>query len=336
MGEKLKFKIRPLNIKRPYRIYLFRSVYILSIVTFILECRTLGFMPIFNMFGDEDIYHLMVENAMPLLHYFVQISSVALIWSLILHKNKFISVKERNIVVVICTLIQLNTLSRQMWVLTIISLLSYFIFFRKINKKELITIVISAVVLFVFIGAVRFFYISNELKGSVALIKDYSGIDYDVNIIEAYLGLYSTNNFTTFQEFVNDSNKYHYRGLGVYTLRPVFTLFGLNYFDEFDINPKFDSMSALGTYAIEPYLDFGVIGIIIINLIYGIFTSYVYSQYIKGRVRWIIPWGLMLFCVLMSAFTNYYNTFFIWLVMSLNFIVLPPQEDIVDRENIGK
>lgn len=200
-------------------------------------------------------------------------------------------------------------------------------FYYVLSKKKFLIVLFLTLILFLGIGAIRLLTITYDDRSNVEYLKDYSDIDYDANLVEVYLGLYSTNNFTTLKRFVKTADDANYLGLGVYTFKPVFTLLGLSKFDSFDINKDLDSFSALGTYAIEPYLDFGLIGVIFINLFYGIFVSYTYKRYREGKERWIVPWGVMAFCLVMAAFTNFFNTFFVWFVLTLNFLILAPSNN---------
>lgn len=326
IGKGIKLKISPLPIQTNIRILIFRLTFIFSFIVFLLECARVGFIPLFNMFS-VNVYEQMSENAIPILHYFVQMVNILPILAYILHKKNLISSNERNIVLAGCAFIMLNSLSRQTWVLTIICFGVYYMFYYVLSKKKFLIVLFLTLILFLGIGAIRLLTITYDDRSNVEYLKDYSDIDYDANLVEVYLGLYSTNNFTTLKRFVKTADDANYLGLGVYTFKPVFTLLGLSKFDSFDINKDLDSFSALGTYAIEPYLDFGLIGVIFINLFYGIFVSYTYKRYREGKERWIVPWGVMAFCLVMAAFTNFFNTFFVWFVLTLNFLILAPSNN---------
>lgn len=323
IGKGIKIRCLPLPIKGYTRLLFFRIAFVLSIIVFLLECARVGFIPIFYILSTN-VYRQMNENAIPLLHYFVQLANILPIWACILYRRRSISLKERNLVLFICIFIIMNSLSRQMWILTIICFGMYYMHYYILSRKKILITVVITLLLFLSIGAIRLLTVTYNDSSNVDYLKRYSQIDYDVTLVEVYIGLYSTNNFTTFKQFVYKADNTDYLGLGVYTLRPVYTLLGVNQFESFDINKDLDSFSALGTYAIEPYLDYGMLGVIIINLLYGLFVYYTYKQYQRGKERWIIPWALMAFCIIMAAFTNFFNTFFVWFVLTLNFLILPP------------
>lgn len=323
IGRKIKIRFVPLSIKGYNRLLIFRLSFILSIIVFLLECARVGFIPVFYILSTN-VYKQMNDNAIPILHYFVQLANILPLWAYILYKREVISVKERNIVLTICIFIILNSLSRQMWVLTIICFGMYYMYYYILSKKRLLIMAVTTFTLFLLIGAIRLLTVTYNDSSDVDYLKRYSQIDYDVTLVEAYVGLYSTNNFTTFKQFVYKADATDYLGLGVYTLRPIYTLLGLNQFEDFDINEDLNSFSDLGTYAVEPYLDYGIFGVVIVNFLYGLFVAYTYKQYQERRERWIIPWAVMAFCIIMAAFTNFFNTFFVWLVLLLNFLILPP------------
>ena len=323
IGEKMNIRCLPLSSSISWRILIFRITVFLSVLIFLLECLRIGFVPIFVVL-QMDVYSIMNEKAIPILHYFVQLVYILPVWALLLYRIKLISIRERNLVIAICIFVIFNYFSRQMWLWTIICVGIYYIAYHRFTKKKLLLFASIPIILFLFLGAIRLATIVKDDRNNLEYLKDFSQINYEVNLMEVYMGLYSSANFTTFKKFVHESDKQKYKGYGVYTLRPVYTILGLNLLDSFDINKDFDSFSALGTYAIEPYLDFGLMGVIVINLIYGIFVGYSYNQYEKGRIRWIIPWSMMAFCLIMSSFTNYYNAFFVWFVVALNFFILPP------------
>lgn len=330
IGKRIKVRCKPLSNLFLWRTLIFRIVVFLSVFVFLLECLRIGFVPMLYML-QLDVYSIMNEKAIPVLHYFVQSAYIVPIWALLLYRTDIISIKERNVVIAISTFIIFNNLSRQMWLLTILCIGIYYMSFYRLTTKRLLVFVSVPIFLFLLLGAVRLATVVKDDRNDVEYLKDYSQIDYDVNLVEVYMGLYSSANFTTFKKFVHESNEKEYRGYGVYTLKPIYTLLGLNLLDNFDINKEFNSFAALGTYAIEPYLDFGLIGVVFINLIYGVFVGYSYRQYKIGRKRWIIPWALMIFCMIMACFTNYYNTFFIWFVLILNFFILPPSSYQYDK-----
>ncbi len=322
-GNKLHLYITPFSVSVRHRIWGFWCVVSLSLLIFLLESLRLGYIPLTRIF-TSNVYNAMNENTIPVLHYFTQAANIIPIWAYVLYKEGFLTKKRRNIAIVIALFVVLNSLSRQMWLLSMICIGLCYMYYYTVSKQKLLIYMTAAVLLFGIIGAVRLLTTISDDRSNTEYLKTYASTQYDTNLLETYIGLYSTNNFTTFKEFVENADKQDYRGYGVYTFRPIYTILFLNKIKGFDISSDFNSFSALGTYAIDPYLDFGILGIIFLNFIYGFVLAYTHKMYTRKYYRWIIPWGILAFCVLMAAFTNYFNTFFVWFMISLNFFILPP------------
>lgn len=323
VGCRCQLMYRPLRFSSQIRLLCFRIVYIFACIVFLLECRKLGYIPMTSMFVTN-VYADMGDNGIPILHYFVQLANIIPIWALLLYKKSLIRKRERNLVIFLSLFVAFNSLSRQMWLLMILAFIFYYLYYHHVSKARLTLMFLIPIVMFVLIGSIRFYTIGSKGdRTELEYLKDYAKTQYDVNLLEVYLGLYSTNNFTTFKNFVHSSDREGYRGMGVYTFQAFYTISLLNLFTPFQTNSSYNSFAALGTYAVEPYLDFGLLGVIFINFIYGWVTAYSYKKYENKDYRWILPCTLFIFCSLMGAFTNYFNLFFIWFVFVANFLILP-------------
>jgi oligosaccharide repeat unit polymerase len=322
-GEKIHLNIIPIPIPVCYRLMIFGGVAILSVLIFLLECVKLGFIPLTKMLS-MNVYHAMNDNAIPVLHYFTQSAYIVPIWACLLCKENFLTKKKRNVIIALALFVVFNSLSRQMWLLLLIGIGLYYMYYHVVSRRKLLMFMAIAVGMFMVIGAIRLFTTISDNRSNTEYLQAYAGTQYETNLIETYIALYSTNNFTTFKNYVQKSDKQDYRGYGVYTLRPIYTITLLNRMSDFDINPTYDAFSALGTYAIDPYLDFGIYGVVFLNFLYGFILAFAYKKYERKNYRWIVPWAVLAFCVLMAAFTNFFNTFFVWFILMLNFLILPP------------
>ena len=324
IGGRFRLVYRPLRLSSKIRLLCFRVLFILACIVFLLECRKLGYIPMTSML-TTNVYGEMVDNGIPILHYFVQLANIIPIWALLLYKKSLLRKRECNIVIFLSFFIAINSLSRQMWLLMILAFIFYYLYYHYVSKTRFVAMLLIPIVMFVLIGSIRFYTIGSKGdRTELEYLKDYAQTQYDVNLLEAYLGLYSTNNFTTFKNFVQSSDEEGYRGMGVYTFQAFYTISLLNLFAPFQTSSDYNSFAALGTYAVEPYLDFGLLGVIFINFLYGCITAYSYKKYENKDYRWILPCTLFIFCSLMGAFTNYFNLFFIWFVFIANFLILPP------------
>lgn len=86
--------------------------------------------------------------------------------------------------------------------------------------------------------------------------------------------------------------------------------------------PELNSEVRVGTYLIDPYLDFGVIGVLVINSFYGYLSARYYNQFKENRPEAIIKFSIIIFCVFMGMFINYYNSMLIWLGFIFNKILI--------------
>ena len=69
IGENIKSRFRFLRVTNKSRLFIFNCVVAFSIVVFLLECIKIGFIPIQKILST-DVYSLMNDNAIPILHYF--------------------------------------------------------------------------------------------------------------------------------------------------------------------------------------------------------------------------------------------------------------------------
>ena len=302
-------------------VYVLKCLVWVSLIVFLLECLLLGYIPILNFFSTN-VYGESNENAIPILHYFVQLANVIPIWLYVLYKESIISKRVLIKYSAITIFIAINSLSRQGWLLSMLCFCIAYNYYNTISRKSIVIAVFSFLFLFGIIGTIRAMTIITSDISELEYMQGYAGTKYDTNLVETYLGIYSTNNFTTFDSFINNAKEENYLAFGAYMFRPIYSLLFLNKLDFFAINEKYDSLLSLGTYAIEPYLDFGIVGVIVLNLIYGFVAGRSYKMYKLKKCKYIIPWGIMAYCIIMSSFTNYYNTLFVWLIFFFNYLIM--------------
>jgi oligosaccharide repeat unit polymerase len=249
------------------------------------------------------------------------LSSVIPVWSLLFYRKQIISKREHRFILLVSIFILINHLGRQMFLVSGLSLMAYFNFFNKINYRKLVIVMSSGVFIFLFIGFLRTGSLNALDKGN-DIIKKGGGIKYKTNIVESYLVWYSSVRFSIFEEMLEQKKAQDYWGIGSYTFRPIFKMTRLSNIDYLH-KPEFDSLNKLGTYAIEPFLDAGLIGVILVNFMYGFFITYFFRKYSAyENLEYIIPWAIILFCMIMMPFTNTFNTFFTWIVLLFNKFLL--------------
>ncbi|RZL62215.1 MAG: hypothetical protein EOO93_09865 [Pedobacter sp.] len=152
-------------------------------------------------------------------------------------------------------------------------------------------------------------------------LRDYGDITKPTNIIETYLSLYGAVNFTSGNGIVSDALRDDYTSFGLYTARPVLTLLPV---DKNAIYPPlYSSYTKLGTYLVDPFLDFRWVGVICMNFLYGLFAMNSFKHYAaKNGEYYIVEWSLFIFCIFMCAFTNFFHMFFVVFFFIVNRIAI--------------
>jgi len=206
-----------------YGIFFLKGLSWLALCVFLMECMMIGYIPILNIFTNN-VYGESNENALPLLHYFVQLANVIPIWFYILYKESVISKETVKKYVFLALFIAINSLSRQGWLLSILCFGIAYNFYNVVSRRKIIITAIFFLLLFGIIGAIRYMAIVTSGLSELEYLQAYAGTNYDTNMIETYLGLYSTNNFTTFDKFLNSAHQEGYYAFGAYLLRPLYSV----------------------------------------------------------------------------------------------------------------
>lgn len=162
----------------------------------------------------------------------------------------------------------------------------------------------------------------NQDKKQIEYLNNISNSKYKLSVIENYLTIYSSNRFYELNKLVNEKNSLNYYGYGMYTFKPIVSVFFLNRLNLVDYDTKFNIPNAVPTFVVDPYLDFGLIGSFLINFIYGfISTIFFFIFWNKKRIG-IINFSIIVFCIVMMTFMNYFNTFFVWFVLIINNLLI--------------
>lgn len=299
------------------KVYVLIILMILSITAFIVELFKLRYIPIFNILTNPT-YSDSLKVYTPLLNTFILASFLIPAWSYILYKEKILTKRKYVTFSLISSFIIINHLGgRQMILILLLSILLTYNYYYNLKFKAAMIILPVFITLFLFIGLYRSGRSDYEVYEKN--MRNYAGIyKYDVTIIESFLTIYSSLRYTEMEKVLKEREIQDYWGYGRYTFRPIIKMTPLKKIHNFN-NPDFDTLNSLCTYSIEPYLDFGYIGVIVINLLYGLYSTHVYLNYKnKSSPQYIITFTIVTFCIIMMSFTNIFNTFFIWLMYGIN------------------
>ncbi|WP_432712685.1 O-antigen polymerase [Pedobacter sp.] len=290
-----------------------------SFFTFLIEVVSFGYLPVLQI-GASDVYIETNAKLVPFLHYFIVLLAFIPAWSYVMFKETVITKKEFISLLIIALFILVNYLSRQLYLLLGITFFMSYSFYNYVNTKILVRGGLLVIALFMFIGFLKF---NTETSISFTeFSRAAAGIQNEnVSILESTFTEYSSKRFAALDKMIKFKDDNEYLGFGIYTMRPLVSLFLLEKTGVINRLPELDSEKNVGTYAIDPYLDFGLIGVLIINCIYGFLASRYYKQYHEKHPEAIVKFSIIIFCVLMGMFINYYNTMLIWLGLFFNKII---------------
>jgi oligosaccharide repeat unit polymerase len=320
-GNKIKTDKKVL-LNKQSKATVFYVTFVCIVLTFILEIKTFGYLPLFKIFSF-DVYKDTNDKLVSFLHYFIMISVIVPSWAYILFRKEIISKK-----IFICfslgaLFILINYLSRQLFFLFMISAFITYSFYYKVSVKKIILALLTAVFVFILMGNIRLIRGSSSSSTYTAgqLLRDLGHIKYNTNIFESYLDNYSSKRFDAMDKFVHMKKQEDFFGMGIFTFRPVSSLLFLDRMGVVDYK-QYNTTTNIAGYTIDPYLDFGLLGVILLNFLYGFICRLTFINFSEGNTLYIIPWAMLVFCLIMAPFMNYFNTFIIWFAIFFNRLIL--------------
>lgn len=321
-----QFNSKPLlffDLKPVKRKYLLIIVFISGIVVFIFECLKAGYIPILN-FTSRDTYADAVTNVFGFFHYAILLQTAVPAWSYILYKERIIIRKTFIRISIIATFITFNYLSKQTVLFFMLCGLTTYLFYNKVNFKRFLNVSILFIAVMYMVNYFRSSNFNLENTGtSTEYMKSISGVEKgkDININEAMLIEYSSKRFSALEEMRAYADEHNYIGLGIYTFKPVTSLFLLEKTGIITIDPNLNTIGKVGTFVIDPYLDFGILGVIILSAFYGLLANRYYFHYLDAFRDAPVKFAVILQFLIMAVFINYINTFFIWTILFFNKLI---------------
>lgn len=314
-----KFSFR--NLLPPLRpslaLYFLLSVFLVSILVFMAEIRQLGYVPLLNL-GNATLYDELNENETTPLHNFIVLNSILPAMWYTLHKKGILKFWMFILLSIGSTFIIVNFFSRQIIVLFFFSMLTAVMYYKQISLIKLSSIGAGCIVLFILLGELRSSQ-SDEVdaKSINNLLVEFAGITKATNLLETYLVLYGAVNFSTGSRLTKEAAKDGYISYGAYSLKPVIAVLPVN--SEKIYPQQYSGYTQLGTYLVEPYMDFRWAGVIGLNFLYGLLAMNSFKNY-KNKVSayYIVEWSLFIFCIFMCSFTNYFHLFFVLFFFLVN------------------
>ena len=309
-------------------IYLF--ILLIAFVTFCIETYLIGYLPLLNS-SNRDVYSDSNSNMVPLLHYFIIICSFMPSWGFILLRQKIINKKFFILSTVLVLFILANYLSKQVYLLLAISAIYTYDFYFKLNVKKITITVVSIIVLFILTAQLRFSNVTNiDID---AYYRMQAGIsNTNITFYEAAMTEYSSNRFGALERMINYFEKSDFIGLGIYTLKPIHSLFFLEKAGLVNKPPELDSESLVGTYVADPYFDFGFFGVIFLNIFYGYLAVKYYFRMKNGDVNSVVKFSFVSFCLIMGMFVNFFNSMLFLLAIVFTNLLISNRKLNVDKK----
>lgn len=317
----------PLKIASQYSMSISRNkrlfadlVFVAGLITFLIESILNGGFPLLiTVISRQDIYSELLF--IPVLHYLVMIIAIIPSVYYYFYKYKKISKSYLYIISFVSFFVILNTLSRQ---LIIFGVLSYFVVYIKLNNitstKFFLKLLLSTGILFFLVGQLRLLAQKKDIS-ALDYLKAFSGVPerLNVNTFDVTFNLYTSLNFNTLNDFYVNAETFYY---GLYTLKPVLVLLHYDEAFSFRYRPDLDGFTRLGTVISDPYLDFGIPGVILFSFFYGAILSGAFISHVKSEnLGHSLIWATLSYAMVMSVFANFFNVLFIWIciIFALSF-----------------
>ena len=213
-----------------------------------------------------------------------------------------------------------------------------YITYNKFNTLLFLKGMIAIITLITIINFIRFeTYDSQNTDDKAEFFRSIAGIEDDnVTLTEATFVEYVSKRYSAMERMVVYSDKIDFFGFGMYTFRPILSLLLLEKTGFVERKPELNSELNVGTYMIDPYLDFGFVGVIVLNSFYGSIANRFYYQFKNNRKEAIIKFAFIIQCMLMGMFINYFNTMVIWLCIFVNKILLGGLISRIDRKQLAQ
>jgi oligosaccharide repeat unit polymerase len=295
-----------------------------AIIVFVVECIGWGYIPIFTM-TQRNTYGDVVGGGYNFFHTFVLLLNLMPAWIYILYKENQVSKEFFNKIIYTSFFISLNFLSKQTITILLISFFLAYLFYNKATKAQYIYGFTFSLVLFLGVNYVRLMHFDKDYAKDIGeFSKNVANIDVskDLNVYEAMFIEYSSKRFTAFEKMVRYADEKSFLGFGIYTFRPLVSILFLEKLGLLTFDDNLNSRAKVGTYVIDPYLDFGIVGVIFFSFTYGYLANRYYYQYKTKKLDAIMNYALIIQFFIMAAFINYYNTLFIWSVLLVNKLLI--------------
>jgi oligosaccharide repeat unit polymerase len=304
-----------------------KFIYILFIVCFIAyiaDVAKSGFLPIFAQ--EMGAYKAF---GIRFVHYFtVSLVLVNLLITLYYFKYKKIS-KMFILIYIISFLCTFTLLSRQLLILLVVTtVITVHYLFKKIKITHLGLIMLVGFIGFAILGNLR----SNSANYIIEVGRMTGGVD---SPIFTWLYLYLGYSYENLNYYINNFNDLFWGSISFF---PVFAFTLTKGFIQTDLI-KFLPYSDLttGTMAYDFYLDFGIIGVIVLPLLIGGLSSFMYSKLKQNSFFSVIFYAMIAHNLLFAFFINFFaNTSWVFYIGILTIFIFYTKYDSIPNPFMRK
>jgi oligosaccharide repeat unit polymerase len=311
-----RFRSGRMQSSARYCLLVGKIVLLIALLVFLLEAFLSGGLPLLTLVVQKvDSYADM--KLIPVAHYFVMLCSLLPAVFYYAYKENELSGVGAGVFSLLACFILLNSLSRQLMIFGVIAFYVTYTRLNAVNEGRLLVITgVLATVLFLGVGEFRIGAIDSSVS-SLDYLKAYSAVSLTlpVNTFEVTYNLYTSMNFNTFSQILKSSDSFYF---GAYTFRPFLDISQINNIFSSAIPEDRDTFKMLGTIIADPYLDFGVPGVVTFAFVYGWFGTSVFLAHVaRMNIASCLLWASFSYVMVMAVFTNFFNVFFIWICFAL-------------------
>jgi len=325
LNIKIKSPFSQILLSKRSNLLVYYALIAFSLLSFAYEMIRIGYLPLFNILRF-DVYSDSNKKLVSFVHYFAMLFAVIPSWTYILYKRKSVTKRWLLFIFLVSSFVLLNYLSRQLIVLFLIAFMLTYTFYNKLNYRKVAFYSASIIGVFFLIGQIRMSQMnviqSDKNYSPTQFLNNMAGIKYKTSLLETTFTIYSSIRYDVLNNFVKKAKYDEYIGMGKHVFRPLISLTFLDRMNVVHYEKDYDVDSALATYAIDPYLDFGFWGVVIFGFLYGLISSHFYLNYKLQNEKYIISWSIIIFCLIMAPFMNYFSTFFVFLIWCINKMVI--------------
>ncbi len=290
---------------------------ILPIIGFVADVVYSGYIPMFSQ--EQQAY---MNFGMPFVHYLTVFSGVYPALALRVIRDKELSLSLRiciGALILINVFIPFAIVSRQLTLMQIVIASIVFLVSYGVEQR----IRFWHILVFVLICSIMFLVMSGMRHQSDAYIKEVFNLPVDTSSGEMLLWklyMYIAFSFDNFNKLVVSSTTFYWGAKSLYPFAVLIGLGGLMKYGfevpiQFQILPTHNTFTALST----PYMDFGIVGVVIFAFLVGILASLsengVRLNYMNEEG--VVAYGLIIYSIAISFFTDEFGLPVFWVYIGL-------------------